>query len=578
MTSPFPPGGHFGAKPSPEALGNMGLQALTQVPAHGAAVAGSFTTGVICLRDAIMGGDRRPAVVALFVDSLQRLRDIPEGWNVADALVAALQSGFVLPHVAMRPALLVLQTNPVFAHAFALADRGDHAGVTRLFDQGLLPALRHPLLMTLLQASVVSGPELEFVLTALRRHFLARVIQGGREPLDLAQRLAAQCFLNEYAFARNVNEIRDVTRLAATSPSDPFTVAVLASYDSLGAYPWATSLTPALAGPLLAQQVAEPAAERAIAASIETLKAITAPVSQVVRNLYEENPYPRWTAPLRVPVRETAEIFRQKYLNADFTYLDTVTTPDILVAGCGTGLNLLMTVGGYRTWRVTAVDLSRASLAHARRQLDAFGIPDVRLLQADILDLGALPQTFDVIEAAGVLHHMADPLQGWKVLSEKLRPGGIMHIALYSTIARRGIDKVRAFAKARGYPSTRDGIVQFRSDALTILRTPGHPDRAMMEEAGLASWHDFFSTSGCRDLIFHPQEVAYTVPEIARMIGDVGLTFRGFSFPSPAFLNAYRQRFPADPAGLDLNNWDRFEQENPSLFIRMYTFIVQKPL
>ncbi len=578
MTSPFPPGGHFGARPSPEALGNMGLQALTQVPAHGAAVAGSFTTGIMCLRDAIMGGDRRPTVVALFVDSLQRLRDIPEGWNVTDALVAALQSGFVLPHVAMRPALLVLQANTVFAQAFALAERGDRGGITRLFDQGLLRILSHPLLMTLLEASVVSGPELEFILTALRSHFLVRALQGGGGPLDLAQRLAAQCFLNEYAFARGADEIQDVARLAAHAPSDAFTVAVLASYDSLAAYPWATALGPDLAGPLLAQQVLEPAAERALAASIETLKPITAPVSQVVRSLYEENPYPRWTAPLRAPVRETAEIFRLKYLNADFAYLDTVTTPDILVAGCGTGLNLLMTVGGYRTWRVTAVDLSRASLAHARRQLDAFGIPDIRLLQADILDLGELPQTFDVIEAAGVLHHMADPLKGWTILGDKLRPGGVMHIALYSSIARRGIDKVRAFAKARGYPSTRDGIVQFRSDALTILRTPSHPDRAMMEEAGLASWHDFFSTSGCRDLIFHPQEVTYTVPDLARMITEVGLTFKGFSFPSPAFLAAYRQRFPADPAGLNLANWGRFEQENPNLFIRMYTFIAQKPL
>ena len=36
---------------------------------------------------------------------------------------------------------------------------------------------------------------------------------------------------------------------------------------------------------------------------------------------------------------------------------------------------------------------------------------------------------------------------------------------------------------------------------------------------------------------------------------------------------------PARPAFVpDLANWHRFEQENPSLFIRMYNFIVQKPL
>ena len=36
--------------------------------------------------------------------------------------------------------------------------------------------------------------------------------------------------------------------------------------------------------------------------------------------------------------------------------------------------------------------------------------------------------------------------------------------------------------------------------------------------------------------------------------------------------------FPDDARGLSLANWHTFEQENPSLFIRMYTFTVQKPL
>ena len=152
-----------------------------------------------------------------------------------------------------------------------------------------------------------------------------------------------------------------------------------------------------------------------------------------------------------------------------------------------------------------------------------------------------------------------------------------MQVALYSKRARSGIDKVRAFAKDR-YAPTHDGITAFRRDALAILRDPTHPLRPMMEEAGIAASHDFFATSTCRDLFFHPQETAYTVPDLEKMISSLGLIFRGFSLPSPAFLNAYRQRFPDDPQGLKLANWHRFEQENPTLFIRMYNFIVQKPL
>lgn len=577
MNTPFTT--PFGTASSPEALGNLGLETLMRVPHQGAAVAGAFTTGILALRDAIKGGDRRPAVVATFVDSLQRLRDIPDGWDIAEALSIALRSEFVLPYVAMLPAIMVLKTYPAFDAAFACAEHGDQAGIVHLLqNDALLGALAHPLLMDLLRSTVISGPELEFILTTARRWFLAKAVRrDAATPLEreFAEALAEQCFLNEYAFYRDAAEECEVANLADAIPApDAFTIAVVASYHPLSSYSWAEQAP----SRLLAQQVSEPAAERALAQNIEELRPVTATVSQVVRALYEENPYPRWVRPYRMPVRETREVYRAKYPGADFTHLDRVETPEILVAGCGTGFNLMMTVGGYKAWRVTAVDLSRASLAHATRHIKALGLPDIRLLHGDILDLDALPGAFDIIEATGVLHHMADPRQGWRILAEKLRPGGLMYVALYSRHARRGIDKVRAFAKARGYAPTRDGIAAFRHDVLGILRTPGHADRPMMEEAGLKTSHDFFSISTCRDLIFHPQEVSLTIPEIAEMIAALGLKFVGFSFPSAGFLNAYRGRFPADPAGANLANWNQFEIENPALFIRMYNFTVQKPL
>ncbi len=574
MTSPSFPGAQFGPRPSATALGDMGLAALAQVPHRNAAVAGSFATGIMHLRDAILGGDHRPAVVATFVDSLQRLRDIPPAWDMGGALSRALATGYVLPYLAMQPVLMVLKADPVFAHALALAARGDAAGIGRLLDQGLIGALSQPVLLWLMRSTIISGPELEFVLTAVRRRLLTLAAGGAAGDTPFAEALATQCFLNEYAFFQDEAETREVEALAAGCPTSPFVTAVLASYRPLSRYPWASQLP---ASALFTQQVTEPAAERALAATIEALKPISDPTSQVVRALYEENPYPRWVTPYRTAVWDTRDLYRMRYPNADFRHLDTVTVPEILVAGCGTGFNLLISIGGYRAWRVTAIDLSRASLAHAGRHLSALGLPDIRLLQADILDLPALPQTFDVVEAAGVLHHMAEPMTGWRILADKLRPGGVMEVALYSRRARQGIDKVRAFVKDR-YPPTHRGITTFRRDALAILRDPAHPLRPVLEEAGIAASHDFFATSSCRDLFFHPRETAYTVPELEKMILELGLVFRGFSFPSPAFLNAYRQRFPDDPQGLKLANWDRFEQENPSLFIRMYTFTVQKPL
>ena len=41
----------------------------------------------------------------------------------------------------------------------------------------------------------------------------------------------------------------------------------------------------------------------------------------------------------------------------------------------------------------------------------------VRFAQADILELGSLGQSFDLIESVGVLHHLRDPGRGLAVLA-----------------------------------------------------------------------------------------------------------------------------------------------------------------
>jgi len=66
---------------------------------------------------------------------------------------------------------------------------------------------------------------------------------------------------------------------------------------------------------------------------------------------------------------------------------------------------------------VLAVDLSVASLAYAKRKTGALDRSNIEYAQADILKLGALERTFDLIESSGVLHHLADPYAGWRVLA-----------------------------------------------------------------------------------------------------------------------------------------------------------------
>ena len=105
------------------------------------------------------------------------------------------------------------------------------------------------------------------------------------------------------------------------------------------------------------------------------------------------------------------------------------------------------TIGGHRhlfsDCHVTAVDLSLASLAYAQRKANDLKLRNLEYFQADILRLGKIEGEFDIVESTGVLHHLHEPMIGWRVLTTLLKPGGLMKIGLYSELARRHIAEIR---------------------------------------------------------------------------------------------------------------------------------------
>jgi SAM-dependent methyltransferase len=208
-----------------------------------------------------------------------------------------------------------------------------------------------------------------------------------------------------------------------------------------------------------------------------------------------------------------------------------------------------------------------SSLAYAKRKARELGITNIEFRQGDILELGSLGEHFDVIECAGVLHHLKDPLAGWRVLCGLLRPQGVMRIALYSEIARRFVVHAREFIRTEGYEATPDGIRRCRAAILA------RQDDARFEK--LARSEDFYSMSGCRDLIFHVQEHRYTLPRIAAELDALSLRFLGFELPDPGVALDYRLRFPEDEGVASLDNWNVFEADHPDTFFGMYQFWVR---
>lgn len=107
-----------------------------------------------------------------------------------------------------------------------------------------------------------------------------------------------------------------------------------------------------------------------------------------------------------------------------------VSTPGatrLLDVGCGAGnysLKLLQRLPGMA---VTLVDLSQVMLDAAVRRVSAAGAAAVTAVQRDIRELELAPESFDVIVASAVLHHLRTEAEWeavYRAFFTALAPGG----------------------------------------------------------------------------------------------------------------------------------------------------------
>jgi SAM-dependent methyltransferase len=434
-----------------------------------------------------------------------------------------------------------------------------------------------------MMSAPICDEALEHLLTRARRALLALAASSEAQNtaeaiLGFCCTLARQCFINEYVFHCGDEEEQEAcalrNRLTALMASDetvpPLMIGSVATYFPLHTLQVSPDRFkrswPDIVARVVVQQVDEPATERALRLSIPALSPISEGVSSLVREMYEENPYPRWVTALSLDSDLSFdEKMKLMFPHATFVPLGKADV-DILIAGCGTGRHAVEIARLYRGAKILAIDLSLASLAHARRKTNELGLGNIEFGQADILEFGCLGRSFDVIESVGVLHHLREPLKGWRVLIGLLRPGGFMSIGLYSALARQGVSAARALIAERGYGATVHDIRRFRQEIYGL--EDGAPAKSLSQSS------DFFTTSSCRDLFFHVEEHPTTIPAIKEFLAASDLAFIGFDCPMRA---EYAERFPADRAMTDLDCWHEFEVERPNAFRAMYQFWVQKP-
>ena len=453
--------------------------------------------------------------------------------------------------------------------------------VPELFGpEGPSALARDELLCAMLVSAQNTDIEIERLLTMARHSLLEELPDHGVDDLSIEfyAALARQCFINEYTFFCDEGEIDRAARLrdamaTALDRGTPISVSLLlavASYFPLRSISGVDQLLglswPEPVVAVLNQQLREPQEEAKLRAAIPKLTRIDNPVSRLNQEQYEENPYPRWVRIPRLDHPVTiAGYLRKRFPLADFGHKSGTGAVDILSAGCGTG-QLALEIAQSIKSRTLAVDLSLASLGYARRKASEHGLGSIDFAQADLLELGAIGRTFDVVECSGVLHHLADPYGGWKVLLPLLRPGGFMLVGLYSETARKGIVRAQELAIRRGYGTSANDIRRCRQDLL-------NSDEC--RDLGVAASDDFFGVSSCRDLLFHVQEARTQLPVIGAFLRENGLAFLGFEMDAATMLT-YRQRFLGDPAATNLHNWHLFESERPDTFSSMYRFWIQR--
>lgn len=431
-----------------------------------------------------------------------------------------------------------------------------------------------PLVLAFLSRCLNVQPAMEIWLGAVRARLVQQANSGHLSDAtrSLTCSLALQTFAAEYVTAPVATETDAIARLRSAG-------------DEIGAILLAALSQPLIAMPPLGVEkvsaiaaVGDGLGDLLLKRTLDDLrveqaltKAMPGPdgaggedrVSAQVRRQYEENPYPRW---LTAPIAQRGRLSNALAAMPGFGRRQ----PDmrrILIAGCGTGYEAIDIAGCEPQAQVVAVDLSRASLAYGRRMADELGVGNIAFIQGDILDLRGIEPGFDLVTCTGVLHHMADTARGLTALRAVARPGAPLRVALYSERARAPVRAAHEVIALEGLEPTVAGVRSLRQIALAA--PVGSALNALMTS------DDFYSVSGCRDLVFHAHEQRFTLPQICELLEQSGLELIGLDVP-PDAVNAFRQAY-GDADRLDLALWDGLEQTKPFLFAGMYPLWLRVP-
>jgi SAM-dependent methyltransferase len=238
-------------------------------------------------------------------------------------------------------------------------------------------------------------------------------------------------------------------------------------------------------------------------------------VAQEVSAFYERHPYP--------PPLDSLERYRARWSDARRraeVHLFWPAEPyrddrSILIAGCGTSQAAKYALA-WPLAKVTGIDVSGTSIQRTEKLKHKYQLDNLEVRQLPVERAAELGRRFDHIVCTGVLHHLPDPAAGLRALREALEPRGAMHVMVYAPYGRAGIYLLQDYCRRLGIGSTSKEIKDL-ADSLTAL-PPDHPLVPLLRDAP-----DFRDEAALADALLHPQDRAYSVPQLLDYLAAGGL-------------------------------------------------------
>ena len=240
-------------------------------------------------------------------------------------------------------------------------------------------------------------------------------------------------------------------------------------------------------------------------------------ISQEVSTFYEHHPYP--------PPVDSLERYRQQW-NDDRRRADVhLFWPDqpyrddraILVAGCGTSQAARYALRWPRA-KVTGIDVSATSIEQTELLKRKHRLDNLEVVQLPVERATELECKFNYVVCTGVLHHLSDPDKGLRALHDVLEPDGAMHVMVYAPYGRAGVYLLQDYCRRLGIGTSSQEI----KDLVASLKAlpPDHPLIPLLRNAP-----DFRTEAALADALLHPQDRAYSVPQLFNFLAAAGFRF-----------------------------------------------------